>query len=240
MNMDFGNRKIVISALVGSWASNLQTHKSDEDWKYFVSPTFDDLYTGKMFSSSNQSDEFDFDCHDIRQLGNLLWKSNLNFIITLFSPKVECDPVLQFIFDRADEFATMNMSYFCNSTFGMHFEKMSALNKGTAKTDILVSQFGYDTKQATHALRCLFILERVASGMSLRDAMWFEDGSAHREMLMDVKRGKFTQGEFESYVKVWHATNKENVKDYFSKFVANDNARNILDEGIKNFIRANM
>lgn len=240
MNMDFGNRKIVISALVGSWASNLQTHNSDEDWKYFVSPTFDDLYTGKMFYSANQSDEFDFDCHDIRQLGNLLWKSNLNFIVTLFSPKVECVPALQFIFDRADEFATMNLPYFCNSTFGMHFEKMSTLNKGTAKTDILVERFGYDTKQATHALRCLFILERVASGMSLRDAMWFEDGGAHRMMLMDVKRGKYTQGEFESYVKVWHATNKENVNAYFSKFVANEELSVELNQGIKEFIRINL
>ena len=47
---NFGERKVVFKALVGSHNYNLNDETSDKDYKYFVLPTFDDLYTGKMFS----------------------------------------------------------------------------------------------------------------------------------------------------------------------------------------------
>ncbi len=238
MDLDFGNRPVAIKALVGSWASNLQTPESDKDWKYFVTPTFDDLYSGKMFSSANQSDNFDYDVHDIRQLGNLLWKSNLNFIVTLFSPEYECNPKLQWIFDNADRYASMNLPYFYSGTVGMHFEKMKHLLDGTAKTDTLIVQFGYDTKQATHALRCLYLLQRVASGMSMREAFWF-DGK-DREVLLGVKAGNMTLDEFKEYVKVWRGMQDNFIKEWFGKQTAQEELSQELNQGIKTFIRINL
>lgn len=237
-NMDFGNRPVAIKALVGSYASNLHTPTSDEDWKYFVTPTFDDLYSGKMFSSANQSDTFDYDCHDIRQLGSLLWKANVNFMVVLFSPVVECNPGLQWIFDHADDYASMNLPYFYNATMGMHMEKMSALGKGTAKTDILVEQFGYDTKQATHALRCLYLLQRIASGMSVREAFWF-DGK-DRDILLGVKSGGMTRDEFTEYVRIWRSIYGQSIKDWFEKQIAHEELSQELNAGIKTFIRINL
>ena len=240
MDMDFGNRPVAIKALVGSWASNLQTLTSDKDWKYFVTPTFDDLYTGKMFSSANVSETLDYDCHDIRQLGNLLWKSNINFVVTLFSPEYECNPALQWIFDNADNYASMNLPAFYNSTMGMHFEKMKKLLEPTGNTQILVDKFGYDTKQACHAYRCLLVLGRLADGKSIRQAMWFEDDSWERETLIGIKNGDFTLEEFEDGVNVWHENQKANVSAWFKNQIANEELSRELNQGIKSYIRINL
>jgi hypothetical protein len=238
MNIDFGNRPVAIKALVGSWASNLQTPASDKDWKYFVTPTFDDLYSGKMFSSANVSETLDYDCHDIRQLGNLLWKSNVNFIITLFSPEYSCNPMLQWIFDNADRYAGMNLPAFYNSTMGMHIEKMKKLLEPTSNTQILVDTFGYDTKQATHALRCLYILHRISSGMSVRSAFWFE--GKDKEVLLGVKAGNQSLEEFREYVGLWRSMHDNEIRNWFFEQTAHEELSVELNQGIKQFIRINL
>jgi hypothetical protein len=234
----FESHKVVLSSMVGSWAANLNTSASDEDWKHFVAPNFDDLYTGKMFTSAKVSETLDYDVHDIRQLANLLWKSNLNFISVLFGYKTSCVPELQWIFDNADVFGSMNLPYLCNATMGMHFEKMSTLCKGTGNTQHLVEKYGYDTKQGTHAMRCLLVLHRISEGMSVRESLWF--GGLDRDLLMSIKNGEFSEVEFRAMVAEWHETCKPRVAEWFKACHANEEAKNMLDEGIKNFIRANI
>jgi predicted nucleotidyltransferase len=236
--IDFGNRAVCIKSLVGSWASNLQTPTSDKDWKYFVIPTFDDLYTGKMFSSANVSDTLDYDCHDIRQLGNLLWKSNINFIITLFSPEYTCNPDLQWIFNRADVYASMNLPAFYNATMGMHFEKMKKLLQPTSNTQVLMDKFGYDTKQACHAMRCLLVLKRVSCGMSMRNALWFNGND--REFLISIKGGKWSHDDFKKYVFDWREEHKDAIKAWFSNQIVHEELSQELNQGIKTFIRINL
>lgn len=242
MDMDFGNRPVAIKALVGSWASNLNTPTSDEDWKYFVTPTFDDLYSGKMFSSANQSDTLDYDCHDIRQLGTLLWKSNINFIVVLFSRNVDCNPGMQWIFDHADDYGSMNLPYFYSATMGMHFEKMKDVltGKATGNTQALVDEFGYDTKQACHAYRCLLVLGRLADGMSMRNALWFDNDSWERETLIGVKSGVYTLDEFKDAVEVWKEYQKPKVEAWFKNQVAHEELSVELNRGIKTYIRVNL
>lgn len=234
----FEGRKIVLSSMVGSWAANLNISTSDEDWKHFVAPDFDDLYTGKMFASAKVSETLDYDAHDIRQLANLLWKANLNFISVLFGYKVSCVSELQWIFDGADILASMNLPYLYNATMGMHFEKMSTLCKGTGNTQVLIEKFGYDTKQGTHAMRCLLVLDRISRGMSVRESLWF--GGLNRDLLMSIKSGEFTEAEFRAMVDEWHETCKPRVAEWFKACQPNEEAKNMLDEGIKNFIRANI
>ena len=238
MNEMFEGRKVVLSSMVGSWASNLNTPASDQDWKYFVTPTFDDLYTGKLFATASVTDTFDYDVHDIRQLINLLWKANLNFIVVLFGYEVTRVAELQWIFANAESLATMNLPYFYNATMGMHFEKMSKLLQPTGNTQILVDKFGYDTKQACHALRCLLVLQRVWCGKTMREALWF-DGD-NRKMLIDVKSGVYSLDEFKGIVNVWHSVHKENVSAWFKNQTANESMKDWAENNIKEFIRANI
>lgn len=85
--MDFGGRKVVFKALVGSHNYNLNTLESDKDYKVFVLPTFDDLYFNNSFSKSCIGETEDFDVHDIRKCSSLWYKANVNFLEVLFSEK---------------------------------------------------------------------------------------------------------------------------------------------------------
>ena len=46
------NRVPVLKALVGSHNYNLNTPESDKDYKLFVLPTFDDLYSREDYTAS--------------------------------------------------------------------------------------------------------------------------------------------------------------------------------------------
>jgi predicted nucleotidyltransferase len=237
---NFEGRKIVLTSLVGSYAANLNTPASDRDIKYFVTPTFDDLYTGKMFSTSYISNAIDYDVHDIRQLGNLLWKSNLNFISVLFGAEADCVPELQWIFDNAPALSKMNLPYFCNAAMEMHYEKMKDVlsGKATGNTQVLVDQFGYDTKQACHALRCLYVLKRFKECGNMREALWFDGND--REILIGIKSGNLTLDEFVEYVTVWRETYVTSIKEWYNAYKPNEFLHEWFDSKIKEFIRANL
>lgn len=235
--MDFDGRTVVLKALVGSHNYNLNGKTSDEDYKYFVTPTFDDLYYGNMFSTAKQSPNLDYDVHDIRQLGALLWKANVNFVEVLFSRNIYVGAGLNWLLENKEPLAAMNLPYLFKATLGMHFQKMKDLRKGTAKTDTLVEQFGYDTKQATHAMRCLLMLERISSGMSMEEALWFEFGSGYRDFLLDIKSGGFTEAEFLSVVERWKSAKLGKAEEWFMAQTPNTQLRDELDKLIKNFIK---
>lgn len=234
--MEFGNRLVVVEALTGSHNYNLNTPNSDKDWKYFVLPTFDDLYHGKFFSSAKQSDTRDYDCHDIRQLANLVWKSNINFVEVLFSTQETHAFGLNFLFDRREEWAQMNLPAFRNATYGMYTQKMNNLHKGTEKTKILVEKFGYDTKEACHALRCLYVLEKYSKTQSMEKALWFEEGKK-RDTLLKVKAGGYTESEFLRIVADWHVHVWGELSKNYNDTRGDDKLKKELDELMFDYVK---
>lgn len=234
----FQGREIVWQAIVGSQAHNLATPESDVDYKYFVTPSFDDLYSGKFFATANVSQILDYDAHDIRKFGELIWKANINFVAALFRV-LYCGEGLEWIVNNADKLAMMNLPAFYHATMGMHYEKMSSLLKGTGNTQVLVDRFGYDTKQATHALRCAMVVGRVSDGMSVQDALYFKDGDANRTILMNVKAGKYTLDEFEKMTQEFrvHALLS---KSWFMAQKANKELREELNSIIKQAVKLNL
>lgn len=231
----FNGRLTVVKALVGSHNYNLNTKSSDQDYKYFVAPTFDDLYSGKMFSTSSQSDSMDYDCHDIRQLSNLLWKANINFVEVLFSRDLFFHPGLSWLFDHKNALSSMNLPYLYKATMGMHFQKMNHLFDGTAKTKPLVQAYGYDTKQATHAYRYLKVLERLSYDMPMQEAIYF--GGLDRYNLLTIKEGLVPLERFQGMVADWFAIHDERVKTWFSDKVSDEALKEEMDEVVKSFIR---
>ena len=230
-------RPVVIKALVGSHNYNLNTPESDEDWKFFVAPTFDDLYFGRRWSGGNHSEELDYSAHDIRQLSDLLWKANLNFLEVLFSKKFETEYGFGwYLRANADLFATMNLRAFGFATLGMHKQKMSTLHKGTEKSQRLVATFGYDTKDAIHAYRCLLVAQRVAEGMPLREALWFE--GADRSYLLNLKAGVFSEESFLSVVGAWHKFHYDEVEAFYKEQEPKQELHDELQEQTKDFIQS--
>ena len=190
------NRKIALKSLFGSHNYNLNDEQSDYDYKYFIFPTFDDLYTGKMFSTSHIG-VIDYDVHDIRKLVDLFWKANINFLEVLYSKEFACVDEIKGIIFMRDKIVTMNLPYLYSACKGMHFEKMKNLIKGTEGTKHLVSQYGYDTKQAMHAYRVLDFCIRFAETdfTDFEKALRYTDNEAKE--LLYIKNGKFSLDDFQ-------------------------------------------
>lgn len=236
----FMGHQVAVEALVGSHNYNLNTENSDKDWKYFVTPTFDDLYNGVFFSDAKQSTEVDYSAHDIRQLGNLVWKSNLNFLEVLFSKHLTIRPELDDLFERAEYFSTGNIPAFWSATMGMHFEKMASLHKGTATTQRDVDKYGYDPKQAHHALRCLFVLQRFYERKSMGMALWFDTFEPQRKILLEVKNGEWNEEKFQGAVREWHNIYRPRVEAWYKTQVAKPEVKIEIDKIIKDFVRENL
>lgn len=240
MKADFGKRLVVVNALTGSHNYNLNTPSSDKDYKFFVAPTFDDLFNGKMFSNGKQADDVDFTCHDIRQLSHLVWKANINFVEVLFSTELWFDPRLSWIFENAERLGRMNLPAFGRATLGMMLQKSNNLFKGTEKTKPLVEKFGFDTKEATHSLRCMFTLFRVASGMPMKQALWFADNEWMRGELLDMKAGRVSLLSFQNTVDEFMSNHKSNLMGWFDSQTPDVELKEELDERVKEFVRVNV
>lgn len=232
----FNNRNLVVRALVGSHNYNLNTAESDEDYKYFVSPTFDDLYHGKFYSSANTSNALDYSVHDIRKLSELVWKANINFLEVLFSRDFFYVDGLGFLFEQRERWAAMNLPGFKNATYGMHLMKMHNLHKGTSNTKKLIEKFGYDTKEACHALRCLYTLEEYAKTESMQLSLHFY--GTKRKTLLSVKQGEFTENEFVHLVDDWHMRQSVFVNDFYSSKSPDVNAMHELENSMYEFVKS--
>lgn len=189
---------VCLKVLVGSHNYNLNTPDSDRDYKYFVYPTFDDLYEGKKYHKEVTTETEDYTIHDIRQLPMLLWKSNLNFLEILFSKEFSATDEIELIIknDHTNDLATMNIPKIYSAGLGMFNNKINQMNKLSPGRKENIEKFGYDTKSACHAVRILTFVERVREyNLDIKKALWYEDDDSTRKLLIDIKMGKYTYDE---------------------------------------------
>lgn len=239
LTMDFGGRKEIFRALVGSHNYNLNTEISDKDYKVFIAPTFDDLYFNKQFSKSYIGEKEDLDCHDIRKISSLWWKANVNFLEVLYSQElllnkelnVDTKSYLQTIFYHRDEIVRMNLPYLYNACIGMHITKKKQVDKGTEGTQYLVDKYGYDTKQAMHSIRILDFLIRFADNefSNFKEAIWYESNEDFRTLLLDLKNGLYSK---ESFINIsdnlFNLVENEYKEKYQSQLVNEETNKNLL------------
>lgn len=248
--MDFGRRKEVFRALVGSHNYNLNTETSDKDYKVFVAPTFDDLYFNNQFSKSYIGQTEDFDCHDIRKTSSLWWKANVNFLEVLFSEEsimnqklsIDSKSCLTTIFRHRDEIARMNLPYLYDACIGMHITKKKQVDKGTEGTQYLVDKFGYDTKQAMHSLRILDFLHRFAQ-TNFNDFKYAikydltDNQDWYGKFLLSIKAGELTK---EEYIKASEQQLKwleDNFKHLYKEQKPNEETNQYLLKMVKEIVK---
>lgn len=193
-------RKIAIKALVGSHNYNLNTATSDKDYKYFVYPSFDDLYNNNFFSCSYTSPQEDYTVHDLRQLINLLNKVNINFLEVLFSQDFQMDKELEeILLPTRKDFITANRQRFYDACMGTNKQKINKIYHSTLDTQHLIEEFGYNCKEAHHAIRVLKVAERYfIREMPFEQAIWFKE-PLERAFLLDIKVGYKSEEEVLKY-----------------------------------------
>ena len=233
-------RKILIEATVGSTNYNLTDEKSDTDFKQFVCPTFDDLYTNNQYSSSYTSDSYDYTVHDIRKFSYLLYKANINFIEVLFAKQSMFHSSLTWVESHKYELSTMNLPYLYNACIGMCHEKVKRLHKGTETTQVLVDKYGYDTKQAMCAFRVLdFIIRMADSDFNFGKSIYYDDNDPMHNILMNMKRGSYSEDVFMAMLEDRRKYAVEYEGLFKSKEV-NNKLKDDLDNVIKKAVISNM
>jgi len=240
-------REIAIRALVGSHNYNLNTPESDKDYKYFVLPTFSDLYDGKQYSENHAGSDstFDYSVHDIRKMPHLFWKANINFLEVMFS--VDCEyyqcarSLGVFIHEEANNLATMNLPYLYQACRGMSLQKQKDMDRDSPGRHANFVKFGYDTKSACHAVRVLDFLDRMKKNcFNFKQSIWYEDDDPNRDLLLEIKSGHYSREEIGNIIKTFEAKS-EKTREVFEKQRPNeDSLRAILEDLIKGIVKVNL
>lgn len=196
------NRVPVLKALVGSHNYNLNTPESDKDYKLFVLPTFDDLYSREDYTASINSEEEDIVVYDIRKLSSLFFKANVNYIEVLYSKELEIllpkdhpnYEDVKSIIDRREEICKMNMSYLFYACKGMYFNKRKMMsNNGKDHVESL----GYAPKHAMGAYRIMDFLTRYKHFIEINAEHPFQLAinyfyEKEREELLNIRNGIYS------------------------------------------------
>ncbi|PEA25848.1 hypothetical protein CN984_12045 [Bacillus cereus] len=230
-------RKMLLQALTGSHNYNLATEGSDKDYKIFTASTFDDLYTGNRYKKNIITELIDKDIKDIRQLPELLWKSNIAYMEILFSKDIFAVSKLHHLLAVRDEIARINLPQLFKSTGGMHNERLKRLEKPTDGTQHLVDKYGYNTKEAMHDIRSMkLIVDFEANGFTnYEEALRYDD--YERKAILDIKNGSFTKDEFIKFATGYHDNVFAPLKEKYCSQKPNEELKAYMDSIIKDVVQ---
>ena len=174
-----------------------------------------------------------------------MYKSNINFIEGLFSDEIMFESKfvkeLEQIHDMRADIARMNLPYLFEACRGMHIQKMAMLEKGTEGTKILVDKYGYDTKQALHAVRVLDFLQKYhdMSFTNFKVAITYGYGTDDRDEMLSIKDGKYSLSDFKKYAEEKFHSILE-LKDKYRSQLVNQETNEKLKEIVKTIVKKNL
>lgn len=194
--MKMFDRDVVVMFRGGSHVRNLNTKNSDDDLKYFVLPTREDLFTSQVFTKFESTETLDTDVQDVRRLDNLFYKANPAYLDLLFSPEIktygyrEIDELL----DMKNDIARMNLPYLFSASMGMFSQNIRDLQRPTSdKVRGLLEKYGYNPKKCAMAYHFARFLVRFYNTdfTDYQSAVRYNDGDIERMFLMDLRAGLF-------------------------------------------------
>ena len=197
-----GGRDIIFISLFGSHNYDMANEHSDKDYKVFVAPSFDDLMKGKRFSSNVVGADTDYTVADIRNLPLYLFKTNINFLETLFSKDYLCESdSIQYFLDNRERIARMNLRYFYNSNRGMAYNKNKNIHKFNDGSRYMEQEYGYNVKEAAHSLRVLttYTMFKDNGFKDFEDAIKLKgyEGPLTHDVIMSVKNGEVSEEDYQ-------------------------------------------
>lgn len=167
---EWEGRKVVFTAVYGSWNYLTADSTSDIDYKIFVMPTLEDLYTNHQYSYSGKIDGNDWEIHDIRKLPSLLSKANPSYLEIIASDYIWAnegfEDYVKFLTDNKYKIGTANMKGLYHAAKGIMHEKMGAIKKGYPSQETnegwkRKQLYGCDTKQVLHFMRIANMIEKI-------------------------------------------------------------------------------
>ena len=191
-----------LSALVGSHNYNLDTPVSDEDFKHFAWPTFDDLLLNRRLHRAVVTDEEDFTVHDVRVLPEQFRKANVGFLEVLFSRRVHGDAALvEYLATHGDAMLHGNLPGLFTVCMNAAAQKARLMLIDSPARRASIAAHGYDAKNACHAVRLhRFIDALPAVGWDFAAAAWCAPGAV-RDELLAIKAGAYTLADVQRVVR---------------------------------------
>lgn len=173
--MKIHHREALLKAVSGSINRNLNEEASDRDVKFFVLPSFNDLYTGSVYKNFQTSKTEDIEIHDVRKLEKLLTNSNLAFLELLYSVEVDTFGYVEIkrLLEYRDRISTINLKSLFNSCFGMYRGQMRDLTKPNSETQkSMIAQHGYnitpqDSTLNRHGDQAGFVVARTYNAIRI-------------------------------------------------------------------------
>lgn len=239
--MKMFDREVVVAFKGGSHIRNLQNENSDEDWKYFVLPTQEDLFSAQVFQNSQTSETIDIEVQDVRKLDKLLFKSNPASLDLLFSPQIEYfgHEEIWEILKMKDEIATMNLSSFFDSSMGMFNQNMKSLcrinSQSSEKTVALIKKYGYNPKKAMMNMHLSSsLLKFYRSGFkNYGEAIWYE--GTEKDFMLNVKNGKYKLDDMENMLAMAEMR-MEALKGYYKEHPVNEETHKKLQQLLRQLV----
>jgi RNA repair pathway DNA polymerase beta family len=191
--MKLFDRYAVVGFSSGSINRNLNDEQSDVDEKYYVLPTFEDLYSGKTFKDFESTPEYDREVQDVRRLEQLWFKANPTYVELLFAKEIKTfgHHTMRQILEMKDDIAAMNLSNFFSASMGIYDQQMRDMKRHTSeKVTEMIEEFGYNPKKfagGIHSLRTIIRFHET----DFKDyayANWYE--GKERDFYIGVKRGE--------------------------------------------------
>lgn len=232
------NHKIAIEMEGGGANRNLSTPDSDVDMKYFVLPTYDELYYGNVYKFHSTSTTLDIEIHDVRKLEKLFFQANLSYYELLYSVKIKANyPEMAMLIDMKDEIVKMNVPLLFSSAQGIYYTGWKGLTNGNSdEQKENIAKYGYNPKKASIALHSLLFLKKFADGnfSNFQESIWYE--GKEKEFMLDVKQGKLSLEEVELLIIKESAilTVYENI---YKRQKLNKDVHDELKKLLRNFVK---
>lgn len=198
-------------------------YKSDIDAKAIIIPSFDDIVLNrKPISTTLVLDNNEhIELKDIRIMKDMWVKQNISYIELLYTKYIIYDDnkwgtMLYTLLNMRDKISSIDKNQFLKCIKGMSMEKLKALEHPYPTIKDKIDKYGYDPKQLHHIMRLYeFVVKYLENNIDLANCYISTD----REMLLNVKLGKYDL----DFARKYSVYFDNKTKEVCDKYISDDN-----------------
>lgn len=198
-------------------------YKSDIDAKAIIIPSFDDIVLNrKPISTTLVLDNNEhIELKDIRIMKDMWVKQNISYIELLYTKYIIYDDakwgtMLYTLLNMRDKISNIDKNQFLKCIKGMSMEKLKALEHPYPTIKDKIDKYGYDPKQLHHIMRLAeFVNRYLEEDIDLANCYV----SINKELLLDVKLGKYDL----DFAREYSVRFDNFTKETCDKYISDDN-----------------
>lgn len=185
-------------------------YQSDIDTKVIILPTLEELvWDSKPVSTTIEIGSGQCDIKDIRAFIPTLLKANIQFLEILCARVCWINPdyeeEFKWFIDNLDNLIKESKNELLRSIKGMCFEKQKAMCHPYPTIKWKIEKWGYDGKQLHHIMRLKdFINSYFYEDKVFRYALWYEDGSIEKDILIKAKLNNMSLEQALDYAEIYN------------------------------------